>query len=87
MTNREKLVEAGYEECVVFENPDYDSALIGITEDDRAVYDMDLMVEHLVATEGMSEIDAISFIEYNTIRSLPYVENAPVIIRRLDNVY
>ena len=87
MSNREKLVEAGYEDCVVFENPSYDNAIIGLTEDDRVVYDMDLMIQHLVETEEMDELDAISFIEYNTIRALPYIENAPIIIRRLENVY
>lgn len=82
--NREKLVELGYDDYVVFENPDYDSAIIGVTEDGRVAYDMDLMVKHLVDTEGMEEIDAIDFIEYNTIRSLPYVEKAPVIITKLE---
>ena len=84
MDNRELLVELGYEDSVVFENPDYDSAIIGVTEDDdRVVYDFDLMVKHLVDTDGMTELEAIEFIEYNTMRSLPYVENAPVIIRRI----
>lgn len=87
MTNRERLVEAGYGECVVFENPDYDSAIIGVTEDGRVVYDLSLMVQHLVTTENMSEIEAIDFIEYNTVRSLPYVENSPVIMRMIDSVY
>ena len=84
MDNRELLVELGYEDSVVFENPDYDSAIIGVTEDDdRVVYDFDLMVKHLVDTDEMTELEAIEFIEYNTMRSLPYVENAPVIIRRI----
>lgn len=84
LSNRERLLEEGFEDCVVFENPDYDSAIIGVTEDDRVVYDFDLMVKHLMDTDGMSGIEAVEFIEYNTIRSLPYVENAPVIIRRFD---
>jgi hypothetical protein len=84
MDNRELLVELGYEDSIVFENPDYDSAIIGVTEDDdRVVYDFDLMVKHLVDTDGITELEAIEFIEYNTIRSLPYVANAPVIIRRI----
>ena len=84
MDNRELLVELGYEDSTVFENPDYDSAIIGVTEDDdRVVYDFDLMVKHLVDTDGITELEAIEFIEYNTMRSLPYVENAPVIIRRI----
>ena len=87
MSNREKLADAGYEAVVVFDTPDYDEALIGITEDDGAVYDLDLMIAHLVRTEGMDELEALDFIEYNTIRALPYVENAPVIIRRLESIY
>ena len=84
MDNRELLVELGYEDSVVFENPDYDSAIIGVTEDDdRVGYDFDLMVKHLVDTDGITELEAIEFIEYNTIRILPYVANAPVIIRRI----
>ena len=35
----ERLIEAGYDEIVIFENPSYDDALIGVTTDDRAVYD------------------------------------------------
>lgn len=31
MTRREMLAEQGYEDVVVFENPDYDSAIIGVT--------------------------------------------------------
>ena len=84
LSNREKLVEIGYEDSVVFENPDYDPAIVGVTDDGRVVYDIDLMVEYLVETDGMSEIEAIDFIEYNTIRSLPYIENAPVVMRRLE---
>ena len=33
MKNREILCDMGYNESIVFENPDYDSAIIGITED------------------------------------------------------
>lgn len=32
---RDILCEMGCEESVVFDNPDFDSAIIGITEDDR----------------------------------------------------
>lgn len=37
--NKELLVEMGYEDAVVLENPDYDSAIIGVSESGRVIYD------------------------------------------------
>ena len=76
---REALCNMGYEDAVVFDNPSYDDAIIGVT-DGRVVYDFDKMVECLVNDEDMSEEEAIEFIEYNTIRALPYIENAPIVM-------
>lgn len=76
---REALCNMGYEDAIVFENPSYDDAIIGVT-DGRVVYDFDKMVECLVNDEDMSEEEAIEFIEYNTIRALPYIENAPIVM-------
>lgn len=39
------------------------------------------MVAWLVATEGMSVVEAVEWIEYNTIRALPYAgAEAPIIM-------
>ena len=47
MSRRDRLVEMGLEEAVVFENPDYDSAIIGYdANSETVVYDYDKMVEH-----------------------------------------
>lgn len=82
--NREILCDLGYEDSVVFENPDYDEAIIGVSHDGRVIYDMDLMVEHLMIHDGMTEMDAVDFIDYNTARSIPYAgEYAPIIMYRL----
>ena len=64
----------------VFENPSYETALIGISSDERAVYDYNLMVDYLVEHDKMSIPEAEEFIEYNTIRALPYFPKAPVIL-------
>ena len=48
--------------------------VIGVSSDDRVVYSFDKMVEYLV-NNGMSDIDAIDWIEYNTLRSIPYIDN------------
>lgn len=80
-----RLVDNGYEDITILSNYSYDTALIGVTEDGRAVYDYDLMVEWLMETEGWDEIEAVEWVDYNTIRALPYMgESAPVIVHRLE---
>ena len=69
---KETLHELEHDESVVFENPDYVSAIVGMTEDGRVVYSYDKMITHLVETDGMTEEDAIDFISYNTERAIPY---------------
>ena len=79
MTNREKLSMNGYDDVIVFEGPNYDEALVAVTEDNRAVYDLHKMILCL-EDEGMSMEEALDFISYNTIRALDYCDNPPVII-------
>lgn len=81
MKNKDILMDQGFENFIIFENPDYDSAIIGITEDNQVVYDYDKMIEHLMQEDGMDYEEAIDFISYNTIRSLPYAgRGAPIIM-------
>lgn len=81
MTNRELLAEHDYENLVVFENPDYDSAIIGVSHDDRVIYDYDKMIEHLMSNQGMTIDEASDFISYDTIRSLSYCyDNTPIVM-------
>ena len=43
------------------------------------------MVEELIKDEGFSYEDAVEWIEYNTIRSLPYSqEPRPIIMYRIE---
>lgn len=80
----EILLDNGYEDVIIFTDFSYDTALIGITSDNRAVYDYDLMVEWLVDNQGMTFEDAVDWISYNTIRSLDYTSNSdkPVVLYR-----
>lgn len=81
---KELIKDFGYEDVLIFSNPDYASAFIGMSDDNRAVYDFNLMVQHLVEVDDMGEIEAVEFIEYNTLRALPYFgDNAPIIIYSL----
>ena len=77
----ERVQDAGHEDVLLLEDYSYDDALIGVTEDGRAVYDFNKMVAWLMETEGFSQDDAIEWIEYNTIRALPYFgPEAPIIM-------
>lgn len=81
----EKLLNNGYEGVKYLTNFSYDTALIGVTDDNRAVYDFDLMVKWLIDTEDFSQENAVEWIEYNTIRALPYFgDDAPIIMYRLN---
>jgi len=84
MTARDKLLEYGYEDTVIFENYNYDDAFVGVSDDGRAIYDYDLMIDYLMKYFDFTDTDAIEWIEYNTIRALPYAgDNAPIIMHRL----
>jgi hypothetical protein len=72
MTASERLIEAGYEDVIILSDYSYDDALIGVTDENRAVYDYEKMIDWLCEKENMSEEDAIEWVNYNTIRSLPY---------------
>ena len=49
----EKLLENGYEGIRYLTDFSYDDALIGVTHDERAVYDYNLMVEWLEKEKGV----------------------------------
>ena len=84
MTVEERLLDAGYDGVVYLTNPSYDDALVGVTDDNRAVYDYEKMILWLEQTEGWSDEEAIEWIEYNTIRSLPYAgELSPIVMHPL----
>ena len=79
-TAEERILNAGYEDVVIFGGGEYDAALIGVSEDGRAVYSYEAMVECLTR-DGMTEEEAVEWIDYNTIRALPYAgDKGPVIV-------
>lgn len=78
---KELLCERDAEDAIVFEQPDYISAVIGVSEDGRVIYSYPLMVEFLMLQDGMEQSDAEEFIDFNTIRALPYMgPKAPIIL-------
>lgn len=86
---RDALCDMGHEEAVIFDGPDFDEAIVGVTDEGQVVYDYDAMVQCLMKQDGISMEEAIDFIEYNTIRALQYIdlpdarEKPPIIMNRL----
>lgn len=82
------------DKIVVLEGDEFADGAIGLTEDHRVVYSYDRLVKSLAksyADDGNiedPEISAIEWLDYNTLRSLPYMESqgllAPVIIYEFD---
>ena len=74
----EYLTDIGLEDAgvILFKNPDYADAFIGMSQDDRAIYDYNKMVECLVHDDGMDEGEAAEFIDYNTVNA--HVDNGPI---------
>ena len=89
---REELVEVLEEygidcdEVVLFDNPSYDNAIVGVTTSNKAVYDYDEIIKCLVRDDGMTYDEAIEWLEFNTIRASQYNGDNPIIIFRLDTV-
>ena len=80
-TLKEWLRDNDHEDTALFESPDFLSAIMGITEDGRLIYSYQRMVASLIAEDHIDEDEAIEFIDYNTIRTIPYMgEKAPIIM-------
>lgn len=67
--------------AIVFDNPAFDNSIIGTTLEGNVIYDYENMVDELSNDESMSESEAIEFIDYNTIRALPYTgDKGPLVV-------
>ena len=81
---REAICDMGYDNAIMFDNPDYDRAVVGVSDDGRVIYDYYVMIECLMEADGMTHEEAMDFISYNTIRAAAYVENGPIVMYRID---
>jgi hypothetical protein len=62
----------------------FDDAIIGVNTDSMVlVYSVPEMIECLMK-QDMTLDEAIDYFEYNTRRSIPYVENAPILVDMFD---
>lgn len=87
MNAEERLLDAGYEGIKYLTDYSYDDALIGVSEDGRAIYDYEKMIEWLMDEEGFTDDEAVEWVEYNTLRTLPYMgDKAPIVMYPLEYV-
>lgn len=76
------------ENAVLFDNPDFDNSIIGISLDGNVIYGYEKMVEELMQDDNISEEEAIEFIDYNTLRTIPYISigDKPIIMGMLEGI-
>ena len=79
---REYLEAQGHEETIFFENPSFVKAIIGITDSEQLIYDYNLMIEAAMEEEQWEAEESIEWIDYNTLRTVPYMDakGRPIII-------
>lgn len=77
----ELLEYLGYEDVIVFSDYGVET-LIGVDSNNRDVYNYEKMAEWLMKNWECTYEEAVDWIDYNTIRSLPYVgDDAPIVVR------
>ena len=85
MSERVEELLCEYEGATYFTNPDFYDAIVGVSEEGRVIYDYYKMIECLMEEEDWTQDDAIDWIEFNTIRSIPYMgPQAPIIMYPVD---
>ena len=77
---KQYIEDQGYDSVKVFESPSYCDAFIGISDNGRAVYDFEKMAEQFMRENECEYDEAVEFIEYNTIRALPYYPDGPIVV-------
>ena len=65
----------------LFEPEYYDDGIVGVTDEGNVVYSYEKLAEALMEHDGMTYEEAVEWLDYNTVRSVPYMgEFKPIII-------
>lgn len=65
----------------LFEPEHYDDGIVGVTDEGNVVYSYEKLAEALMEHDGMTHEEAVEWLDYNTVRSVPYMgEFKPIII-------
>ena len=82
---QDKIIQLGFEDTILLKDYDFETALIGVTTDGRAVYSYNLMIDYLVSLHSFTVEDAVEWIDTNTLRALSYMgTQAPIIMFSLE---
>ena len=68
------------EGTILYRNPDFHTAIIGVTTDYHAVYDYKRMVEYLMIHENFTYEESVEWIDYNTLRTYSSEGLMPIVI-------
>lgn len=74
------------DQIVVLEGDEFADGFIGLSTDNAAVYSYEKLVTSLsTQNDDWEETDAIEWLEYNTLRAIPYIKEgiAPIIIHEI----
>lgn len=75
------LLDNGLYGSTYFTDVNFDSALLGYTEEGNIVYSYSKMVEWYIENECASSEEAEEWIQYNTLRTIPYMgDKRPIIV-------
>ena len=80
MINKElrELIAKSSQDAVLFDNPSFDKSIVGISSEGGVIYKYELMIEELKNEDDISYEEAAEFIDYNTLRSLPYTTSVGI---------
>lgn len=77
-----EVIASEYPEAILFDNPSFDNSIVGLTTDGCVVYALESMIAELAKDDNISEDEALEFIDYNTMRVIPYIQSEckPIVI-------
>ena len=76
------VVEA--DEIVLIDDEALSDSCVGVTYDNRAVYDYDKIIEDLVKYHHLTPEEAREHIDFNIIRSLSYYSRSPIVFESFE---
>lgn len=80
----QKLTENGFDGVVIFTEPDFASALIGVTSEGRAVYDSVRMLEYLRTEKNVTDDAAVDWVLHIMQELTAAGPGAPIIMHPLE---
>lgn len=64
----------------MYVNPDYEKEILGLSYDNRIIYDFDLMIECAKEYFNCDDLEAIEYLEVNVLKGLSYYNDGPIIL-------